>query len=76
LREHPIPTSPSGADVVAARAVLEDLYVDFPFRDTSDETGAASRAHAFAATFHDFVRDLIDGMTPMHYFRAPGPADG
>lgn len=67
---------PPVADVVtrdmtmAARDVLLDLLCDFIFED------AASRAHAFAYLLLPFVRELIDGPTPLHGISAPRRGTG
>jgi len=54
----------------AALALLDDIFFDFPFND------AASRAHALAALLLPFVRELIEGPTPLHLFDAPTPGTG
>ncbi len=43
---------------------------DFPF------VGDAEKAHAVAAAVGPFVRDMIDGPTPLHSFEAPTPGTG
>jgi len=57
-------------DVEQAVALLDNLICDFPFED------AASRAHTFAFMLLPFVRDLIDGPTPLHLFDAPRAGTG
>src|SRR5262249_28643626 len=57
---------PTADDVKEAVSLLfNDLYVDFFFADD------ASRAHALAALLLHFVRNFIDGPTPLHTFDAP-----
>jgi len=66
-----VPENPSAADVARARALLcDDLLVDFPF------VGEAERAHAVALLLLTFVRDLIDGCTPLHLIEKPAPGTG
>jgi hypothetical protein len=67
----PIPSHPSAADVIQARAFIEDnLFVDFPFLEDSD------RAVAWAALTLPFVRLAIDGSTPLHLLTAPTRGTG
>lgn len=66
-----VPIAPTREQVDDARRVLvEDLLGDFPF--VSD----AGRAHALAALLLPFVRDLIDGPTPLHLIEKPTPRTG
>jgi putative DNA primase/helicase len=66
-----VPESPSAEDVARARALLcEDLLGDFPF------TGEAERAHAVALALQPFVRELIEGRTPLHVIEKPTPGTG
>jgi hypothetical protein len=66
-----IPENPTEDEVNHARElVLDDLLGDFPF------DGEASRAHAVAAILLPFVRELIQGPTPLHLFTAPTPGSG
>ena len=57
-----VPAKPSDEDVVEARNLIVDMVQDFPF------IGAPERAHAIALYLLPFVRDLIDGPTPLHLF--------
>ncbi len=50
--------------------LLDNLLYDFPF------VGDAERAHAFALLLLPFVRDLIDGPTPLHLVEKPTPGTG
>lgn len=64
-------TTPTRANVQAAKGLLfDDLLVDFPFADE------ASKSHAVALFLLGFVRDLIDGPTPLHVVDAPAPGTG
>lgn len=54
----------------ARKLILGDLLVDFPF------TSEAERAHAVAAMLLPFVREMIDGPTPLHLIEAPTPGSG
>jgi len=66
----PVPPAPSDADVLHARALIDELLHDFRFADQ------ASRAHAVALFVAPFVRDLIDGLVPLHAIDAPMPGSG
>ncbi|MGH7390789.1 MAG: hypothetical protein ACREM3_15225 [Candidatus Rokuibacteriota bacterium] len=71
LRVGQVAERPSGEDLARAKALLlEDLLVDFPF------VGEAGRAHAVALFLLPFVRDLVDGPTPLHFFDKPTPRTG
>lgn len=66
-----IPQQPSEIDVATAKQLLRDeLLHDFPFCSESDI------AHTYAAFILPFVRQLIDGPTPLHVVEAPGPGTG
>lgn len=66
-----IPDEPSAADIRQARELLlVDLLGDFPFKDD------ASKAHALAALSLPFVRQMIDGPTPLHLLDAPVEGTG
>lgn len=66
-----VPERPTGGDVERARALLlDELLADFPFVDDAD------RAHALALAVLPFVRDLIDGPTPLHLFEAAKQGTG
>lgn len=67
----PVPDRPTEADVARARSlVLDELLVDFPFVSEAD------RAHAVALFLLPFVRDLVDGPTPLHLIEAPTEGSG
>ena len=64
-------TTPTPANIARARALLvDDLLGDFPFADE------ASRAHAVALILLPFVRQMIDGPTPLHLIDAPSAGSG
>ena len=66
-----VPEKPTEGEVHHARElILDDLLGDFRF------DGEASRAHAVAAILLPFVRELIQGPTPLHLFTAPTPGSG
>jgi hypothetical protein len=66
-----IPQYPSAVEVAAAIAVLtEEVLGDFPFITDAD------KAHALAFLLLPYVRDLIDGPTPLHSIEAPQPGTG
>ena len=54
----------------AKTLVLDHLLRDFPFCSPSD------KAHALAAALVPFVREMIDGPTPLHLFDKPAPGTG
>ena len=64
-------TTPTPANIERARdLILNNLLVDFPFKDD------ASRAHAVAYLLLPFVRDMIDGPTPVHDVDSPTAGTG
>jgi hypothetical protein len=65
-----IPERPTVSDVTAARDLLAEVICDFPF------DGPASRANALALMLLPFVREMIDGVTPLHLIDAPTPGTG
>jgi putative DNA primase/helicase len=71
LQLDPVPEAPTRAEILWARDfLLVELLGDFPFKDE------ASRAHAVAAAILPFVRQLIDGPTPLHLLDAPVEGTG
>jgi putative DNA primase/helicase len=67
----PIPERPDADDVEQAKELLlGELLGDFPFVDE------ASRANTLALFLLPFVRDLIDGPTPLHHIDAPQEGTG
>jgi hypothetical protein len=61
----PPPQQVTPEEVEAAVKYLdENLFADFPF------AGAADRAHAFALLILPFVREMINGPTPLHLIEA------
>src|SRR5579859_3927828 len=64
-----VPRNPSKTEVALA-LILSDLLVDFPFANE------ASRAHALALVLVPFMRDMIDGPTPLHAIYAPVAGSG
>ena len=66
-----VATNPTAAELQEAVDLLvEDLFGDFPF------VGDAERAHAIALLLLPFVRDVIDGSTPIHLIEKPMPGTG
>ena len=62
---------PTAAQLQAARDLLcMDLIGEFPF------VGQTERAHAVALLLLPFVRDLIDGPTPLHLIEKPTAGTG
>lgn len=66
----PIPKQPSEQKIEAARNVISDVLIDFPFVPLQE------RANAIAIMLLPFVRDLIDGPTPLHLIEKPSPGTG
>ncbi len=62
--------TPTPANVQRAKDLIDEMLCDFPFADE------ASRAHAYALLLLPFVRDLIDGPTPLHAIDAPTAGTG
>lgn len=66
-----VPNDPTESDLEKARTlILSDLLVDFPFVSEAD------LAHAIALFLLPFVRELIDGPTPLHLIEAPTMGSG
>lgn len=71
IRDLCVPASPTGDQVGAAVTLLLDDYLgDFPFADNS------SQANALACMLLPFVRLMIAGPTPLHYFEASTEGTG
>ncbi len=71
LELEPIPDRPTIDDVEWAKAMIfDELLADFPF------TGQAERAHALSLMLNPFIRDMIDGPTPMYLIEAPAAGTG
>ncbi len=56
--------------VLAKRWLLDELLGDFPFVSDAD------RANALSVLFTPFVRNVIQGPTPLHWVGAPEPGTG
>jgi putative DNA primase/helicase len=65
-----VTSHPSHQEVQDAKAIILEVIEDFPF------TGNAERAHAVALGFLLFIRDMIDGPTPLHIIEKPAPGMG
>jgi len=65
-----VDASPSKADVEKARSLLTEVVEDFPFVSQSE------LAHALAMGILPFVRELIEGATPLHLIEKPTPGTG
>lgn len=66
----PVPEKITDHEVNAARDLIQDIIEDFPFAEASD------RHNAIGLLLLPFVRDLIDGPTPLHLIEAPVPGSG
>jgi hypothetical protein len=66
-----VPQRPTSKQVSrAVKLITEELLGDFPF------VGDAERAHAVALLLLPFVRELINGPTPLHLIEKPAPGTG
>lgn len=66
-----VPQHPNASDLARARhLILRELLHDFPFVSDAD------RAHALALFLLPFVRELIEGPTPLHLVESPAPGTG
>ena len=66
-----VDNNPNSIQIEEARDLLEtELLGDFPF------VSHAEKAHALAAIILPFVRDLIEGPTPLHLVEKPTPGTG
>jgi len=65
-----VPTAPTGEDVLAAVALLEELTCDFPFTSEPD------RANFIGLLLTPFVRPAIDGCVPLAIIDAPQAGTG
>ena len=62
---------PTAEELNKARALIcDDLLGDFPFVEEPEQ------AHAIALAAIPFLRDLIDGPTPLHLIEKPSPGTG
>ena len=66
----PIPRQPSVQEIEASRDLLLDFLTDFPFISVGE------RANAISIMLLPFVRDLIDGATPLYLIEKPSPGTG
>ncbi|MDP9472137.1 MAG: bifunctional DNA primase/polymerase, partial [Chloroflexota bacterium] len=66
----PIPDNPTAAQIAAARSLILDVLIDFPF------TGEAERANAIALLLLPLIRGLIAGPTPLHLIEKPTAGTG
>lgn len=67
----PVADSPTAEDVARAKAlILEELLGDFPFEKPADQ------ANAVALFLQPFVRDAINGPTPLHVIESPTMGTG
>jgi hypothetical protein len=75
-----VPEKPTKEQVEEARRILLDvLYGDFPFDDGPDNAnskGAGSRAHFMAMLLQPFIRNMIQGPTPIYLVSKPTPGTG
>jgi hypothetical protein len=62
--------APSLLEIQNARSIIEELLHDFPL------SGQPEKATCFALFISPFVRDLIQGQTPLHLIESPCPGTG
>src|SRR5439155_15741260 len=62
--------TPTAAELEAACGLFDELLGDFPFADEAGYPGAV------ALLAEPFVRELIDGPTPLHFVDAPSAGTG
>ena len=66
-----VPVRPTQAQIAAARhLIVNELFVDFPFRRASD------RANAISLFLLPFARNLIEGPLPLYVIAKPAPGTG
>lgn len=65
-----ISSTPSRPEVTAAIEMIDDLLADFPLVSDAD------RAHAFGILLLPFVRELVEGPTPLHLVDSPKAGSG
>jgi hypothetical protein len=66
----PVSEQPSPIEIKKAIRLVGEPIWDFPFVSQAD------KAHAIAYLLLPFVRELIDGSTPLHLVEKPGPGTG
>jgi 5S rRNA maturation endonuclease (ribonuclease M5) len=67
----PVPNAPTDAEVDHAKSlILDDLLGEFSF------INEAERANALALFLDPYIRNLIDGPTPLRLIEAPTPGSG
>lgn len=67
----PVAETPSQSEVLRAKQLLiDELLGDFPF------ASQACQANSLAILLHPFVRDFIDGPTPLHLIHKACPGTG
>lgn len=59
---------------LAKDLLLNNVLVDFPF--DGPQNGACEKAHALAMILQPFVRQMIDGATPIYLITKPSPGTG
>jgi hypothetical protein len=65
-----VPAAPSRSEIEQGLQLVGEVLADFPF------TGPAEAAHGVALFLLPYVRDLIDGQTPLHLVEKPSPGTG
>lgn len=70
-----VPDAITAIHLDEARELIEEMICDFPF--ACDDAGdSADRDNAIALLLLPFVRDMIDGPTPLHLIEASMPGSG
>lgn len=65
-----VPPDPRGGTLDSALHIVNGLLHDFPF------TSSAEKATAVALFLLPFVRELVEGSTPLHLIEKPAPGTG
>jgi putative DNA primase/helicase len=65
-----IPAEPTSEQFEIALGTINELIHDFNFPNNSD------KAHAIGVLMQPFVREMIDGPTPLYRFESPTPGSG
>ncbi|GIV20063.1 MAG: hypothetical protein KatS3mg023_1814 [Armatimonadota bacterium] len=70
LKVPTVSMKPTREEVQQAVGLLREMMIDFPFVSEAD------RAHAIALILNPFIREMIDGPTPLFLIDAPAPGTG
>jgi len=75
-----VPVKPTSEEIDAAKELLlNNVFYDFPFYDGPDheeQQGAGSRSHFVAMMLQPFIRELVNGPTPIYLVSKPTAGTG